>query len=44
MMEHQQNQIQARLTKLTKEDERANKRINDARRKAEFISEMHVVK
>lgn len=44
MMAHQQKQIEARLTKLGKEEERAQKRIRDAERKASFIAEMHNVK
>lgn len=44
MMAHNQKQIEARLTKLAKEEERAQKRIKDAERKANFIAEMHAVK
>ena len=34
MMSHQQTTLQARLIKLNKEEERAQKRIRDAERKA----------
>jgi sensor histidine kinase YesM len=34
MMNHQQTTLQARLIKLNKEEERAQKRIRDAERKA----------
>ena len=44
MMAHNQKQIEARLTKLAKEEERARKRIKDAERKADFIAEIHQVK
>ena len=41
MMAHQQITLQARLIKLSKEEERAQKRIRDAEKKAQFISQMH---
>ena len=41
---HQQTQLQARLIKLSKEEERAQKRIRDAEKRAEFLAEMHNVK
>ena len=44
MMKHQQSQIHARIIKLTKEEERANKRIKDAERKSEFIAKMNQIK
>ena len=44
MQSHQQIALQARLIKLTKEEEKAHKRIRDAERKAEFIQQMHMQK
>lgn len=44
MQAHQQLTLQARLIKLSKEEERAQKRIRDAERKSDFISSMHVQK
>jgi len=41
---HQQTQLQARLIKLSKEEERAQKRIRDAEKRSDFLSEMHHVK
>lgn len=44
MQTHQQALIHARIVKLQKEEEKANKRIKDAERKARFVAEMHEVK
>jgi len=44
MASHNQNQIHARIIKLQKEEEKANKRIRDANRKAEFIENIHKIK
>ena len=44
MVAHQQKQIEARLIKLNKEEERAQKRIKEAQRKSEFIARMHQIK
>ena len=44
MMTHQQQSIHARIIKLAKEEEKANKRIKDAQRKANFVADMHQVK
>jgi hypothetical protein len=37
---HEQVQLQARLIKLQKEEEKMNKRINDSLRKQKFMKEM----
>jgi endo-1,4-beta-D-glucanase Y len=44
LMSHQQAQLHARLIKLSKDEERAQKRIRDAQRKAAFLAQMHEVK
>ena len=41
---HQQVQLQARLIKLNKEEERAQKRIRDAEKRADFLDQMHMIK
>jgi len=39
--DHEQVMLKARIVKLYKEEEEANKRIGNARRKAKFINEMN---
>ena len=41
---HQQGILHARIIKLQKEEQKANKRINEAQRKTRFIAEMHQIK
>ena len=42
--EHEQVMLKARIVKLQKDEEEANKKINLARRRAKFINEMNIMK
>jgi hypothetical protein len=44
MKMHEQIQLEARLVKLKKEDEKMNKRINDSLRRQDFVKGMHAEK
>lgn len=44
MKMHEQIQLEARLVKLKKEDEKMNKRINESLRRQQFVKEMHAEK